>query len=108
MVDNPQTTPQIDNLDIRSGKLDLVTRQHAMQVISIVGAHGPVRYGDIEEQLGDASSSTISSRLDELVDANLLGRESYDEVPPRVEYELTATGEELEERVTPLLEWLGE
>ncbi|PSQ26213.1 hypothetical protein BRD01_00975 [Halobacteriales archaeon QS_8_65_32] len=38
----------------------------------------------------------------------LLERTQYDEVPPRVEYELTDDGRELRERCEPLFEWAVE
>lgn len=88
--------------------MDLLSRQYAMQVICVVGALGPVRYGDIEAQFDDVSSSTLSTRLDDLVAAGYLAREQYDEIPPRVEYELTETGAELCERLEPLVEWAHE
>jgi len=50
----------------------------------------------------DASSSTLSSRLDELVDAGYLDRERYAESPPRVEY--ADNGDERCRRLQPLLE----
>jgi DNA-binding HxlR family transcriptional regulator len=87
------------------GVIDLLSRRYAMQVICVVGAIGPARYGEIEEAFGGVSSSTLSTRLDELVDAGLLGREQYAEIPPRVEYELTPDGEQLCRRLEPLLEW---
>ena len=61
-----------------------------MQVICVVGALQPVRYGEIEAAFGDVSSSTLSTRLRELTDADLLEREQHDTIPPRVEYALTA------------------
>ena len=51
------------------------------------------------------SSSTLSTRPDELVEAGLLSRERYAEIPPRVEYDLTADGESLRRLLEPLLEW---
>ena len=87
------------------GVMDLLSRKYAMQVICVVGAVGPVRYGDIEDLFGEVSSSTLSTRLDDLVEAGYLTREQYAEIPPRVEYDLTATGEELCQRLEPLLEW---
>jgi len=51
------------------------------------------------------SSSTLSTRLDELVEAGILSREQYAEIPPRVEYELTDIGEELGQHLEPLLKW---
>jgi len=69
--------------------MGLLSRQYAMQVVCAVGAAGPVRYGDIEEAFGDVSSSTLSNRLEELVDAGYPDRQQYTEIPPRVEYDLT-------------------
>jgi DNA-binding HxlR family transcriptional regulator len=79
-----------------------------MQLICVVGAIGPARYGDIEETFDGVSSSTLSTRLDELVEAGILSREQYAEIPPRVEYELTGTGEELGHHLEPLLKWADE
>lgn len=88
-----------------NGVMDLLSRRYAMQLICVVGAIGPARYGEIEDTFDGVSSSTLSSRLDELVEAGLLAREQYAEIPPRVEYELTDTGEELGHHLQPLLEW---
>nr|WP_254532906.1 helix-turn-helix domain-containing protein [Natrinema gelatinilyticum] len=103
-------TPDVQNAEIDcycplGGVMDLLSRQYAMQVTCVVGAIGPARYGEIEETFGEVSSSTLSTRLDDLVEAGLLSREQYAEIPPRVEYELTEKGEELRERLDPLLEW---
>ena len=86
--------------------MDLLSRKYAIQVICVTGACQPVRYGEIAEIFEDVSSSTLSTRLDELTDAGLLDRQQYDEIPPRVEYELTADGEELCDLLEPILEWV--
>jgi len=52
------------------------------------------------------SSLTLSTRPDDLVEAGFLAREQYAEIPPCVEYELTEEGEELRNRLDPLLEWI--
>lgn len=88
--------------------MHLLSRRYAMQLICVVDAIGPARYGDIEETFQKVSSSTLSTRLDELVDAGILSREQYSEIPPRVEYELTETGEELGQHLEPLLRWAEE
>lgn len=79
-----------------------------MQLICVVGAIGPARYGEIEETFDGVSSSTLSTRLDEFVEAGFLSREQFGEIPPRVEYELTSTGEQLCQHVEPLLELVEE
>ncbi|WP_379739947.1 winged helix-turn-helix transcriptional regulator [Halopenitus salinus] len=88
--------------------MDLLSRRYAMQLVCMVDVIGPARYGDIEETFEDVSSSTLSTRLDELVEAGILAREQYAEIPPRVEYELTETGEELGQHLEPLLKWVEE
>lgn len=88
------------------GVMDLLSRKYAIQVICAVGILEPVRYGEIEDAFGDVSSSTLSTRLEELTGAELLERNQYDEIPPRVEYRLTNDGEDLCELLTPLLNWV--
>lgn len=88
------------------GIIDLLSRKYAIQVICVVGALEPVRYSEIETTFGEVSSSTLSTRLTELAEADLLEREQHDTIPPRVEYTLTADGEELCELLEPLLEWI--
>jgi DNA-binding HxlR family transcriptional regulator len=79
-----------------------------MDVVCVVAHHEPVRFGLLEDHLPDASTSTLSTRLDELEAEGLLTRERYDEIPPRVEYKLTADGRELGERLRPVLDWITE
>lgn len=88
-----------------SGIVDLLGQKYTMQIVCVIGAHEPVRFGDIEAHLPTASTSTLSTRLEALVEEGLVTREQYDEIPPRVEYQLTHDGRELQERLEPLLEW---
>ena len=72
--------------------LDLFGKVHAMAILSeFAFADGPLRFSDLESAL-EVPANTLSERLKELVAAGLLRRESYDEVPPRVEYEPTEKG----------------
>jgi DNA-binding HxlR family transcriptional regulator len=113
MAGQPERPPETTDIEDESvtcycplgGVMDLLSRKYAMQLICVVGALGPIRYGDIGDAFGDVSSSTLSTRLDELVDAGYLAREQYAEIPPRVEYDLTASGEELCQHLEPLLAW---
>lgn len=52
-------------------------------------APGPHRFVDLQEKLS-ISPNTLSDRLKELVKAGLVTRKSYNEIPPRVDYEPTA------------------
>ena len=87
---------------------DLLGRKYAMDLVCVIAAHGTVRFGQLADHLPDASTSTLSTRLDELEAEGLLSRECYDEIPPRVEYELTGEGSELGERLRPVAAWIAE
>jgi DNA-binding HxlR family transcriptional regulator len=93
---------------VLSDVMELLGRKYVMDVVCIVAAHGTVRFGEIENHLPGASTSTLSTRLDDLVDAGLVERERYAEIPPRVEYSLSDDGAELAERLRPVVEWATE
>ncbi|WP_331234741.1 winged helix-turn-helix transcriptional regulator [Natronorarus salvus] len=85
--------------------LDLLGKTHTMALLrEFAFAEGPVRFGHLEETLA-ISPSTLSERLRELTAAGLLRRRSYDEIPPRVEYEPTARARALFPAFAHLHRW---
>jgi DNA-binding HxlR family transcriptional regulator len=68
-------------------------------------AGGPKRFGELEKSVGDISPRTLSQRLDDLESHNILSKVSYHEVPPRVEYSLTAKGQDLIPVLRSMAEW---
>ncbi len=75
--------------------LELLGRAHAMGILrAFAFADTPLRFSDLEAELAVAPS-TLSTRLSELTEANLLERTAYDEIPPRVEYTPTERAETL-------------
>lgn len=104
-IDCDADTAPCDCLD--APLLSLLGRKYVLEVVCVLSAHGTVRFGTVESHLPDASTSTLSSRLGALVEAGLVERTRYDEIPPRVEYELTADGRELADRLRPVVEWIA-
>ena len=71
--------------------MELVGRKWALLIVEdLLG--GPRRFTEIERALGEANPKLITTRLRELEAAGLVSRTTYAEVPPRVEYALTARG----------------
>jgi DNA-binding HxlR family transcriptional regulator len=74
-------------------------------------AEGRSRFCELERSLRGISPRTLSLRLRDLEAEGIVARETFPEVPPRVEYSLTAKGQAL----LPLIEdmrrygreWLG-
>jgi DNA-binding HxlR family transcriptional regulator len=58
-------------------------------------AEGPIRFGELQRSLEGISPRTLSQRLRALEEEGVLERFEYAEMPPRVEYSLTAKGEAL-------------
>lgn len=58
-------------------------------------ANGPARFCAMETSLEGISPRTLSQRLDELESKKIITKKKYAEVPPRVEYNLTAKGRDL-------------
>jgi DNA-binding HxlR family transcriptional regulator len=85
----------------------LITKRGTLEIlIPLCCTTNPVRYKEFRHTLRGVSSKTLSYRLKELEKAGVLERQSFNEIPPRVEYRLTAKGQELVESIINLLQWM--
>src|ERR671911_2858550 len=86
---------------------NLITKRGTLEIlIPLCCSTKPVRYKKFRETMKGISSKTLAYRLRELEKGGVLERRSYNEIPPRVEYNLTAKGQELVESVIDLLQWM--
>ena len=86
---------------------NLITKRGTLEIlIPLCCSTEPVRYKKFRETLKGISSKTLAHRLQELEKGGILERYSYNEIPPRVEYRLTAKGQELVESIINLLQWM--
>ena len=86
---------------------ELITKRATLEILfPLCCTTEPVRHKQFKESLKGISSKTLSTRLSELVSEGILDRQTFAEVPPRVEYKLTKKGQELIESITDLLEWM--
>jgi DNA-binding HxlR family transcriptional regulator len=63
-------------------------------------SYSKLRFSDIQRKLPSVSQKVLSRQLKSLEEDNLLHREVYPVVPPKVEYSLTDVGK----RLIPILE----
>jgi DNA-binding HxlR family transcriptional regulator len=68
---------------------------------------GTHRWGELRREVQGISEKMLASTLRTLEADGMVERTSYPEVPPRVEYALTELGQELMERMLPLVEWVA-
>lgn len=87
------------------GVLDAVARKWSVLIVGTLANHGRLRYTEIQGRLGSISPKTLAARLRDLEGAGLLTRTVHAEIPPRVEYRLTAAGKEFWRSAMPLVAW---
>lgn len=59
------------------------------RIICVLAAQAPLRYSVLRKEMGNITDAVLSSTLKELIADGMVLRTSYDEIPPRVEYQLT-------------------
>lgn len=87
------------------GVIDVISKKWALLIINAVGNYGSLRFNELMEELRGISPKTLADTLKQLQSERLLKRESFAEIPPRVEYTLTRDGQGLREAVVPILKW---
>ena len=89
---------------------DIVCGKWTLLVIRDL-ADGRSRFCELERSLAGISPRTLSLRLRALEEEGIVARQTYPEVPPRVEYALTAKGRALIPIIDSMREygttWLG-
>ncbi|MDE6009548.1 MAG: helix-turn-helix transcriptional regulator [Muribaculaceae bacterium] len=77
----------------------------ALLVILVLNEAENIRFNDLGRKIPDISSRVLSSTLRMLEADGLVSRKLFQEVPPRVEYSLTETGQSLVPIILQLTEW---
>ena len=68
-------------------------------------AHETRRYGELRRAVGNVSDKVLIQQLKELEADGMIHRVDFGEIPPKVEYSLTALGRTLGKALLPLCEW---
>jgi DNA-binding HxlR family transcriptional regulator len=71
-------------------------------------AQEPRRYGELRRAVRGVSDKMLIQQLKELEAAGIVNRTDHKEVPPRVDYSLTALGHSLAAALAPLCNWGSE
>jgi len=87
------------------GVIDVISKKWALLIINAIGNCGSLRFNRLAQELHGISPKTLADTLKQLQNERLLKRESFAEIPPRVEYSLTEEGQGLREAVVPILKW---
>jgi DNA-binding HxlR family transcriptional regulator len=87
------------------GVIDTISKKWALLIINVLGNDGRLRFNGLMHKLEGISPKTLTDTLLRLQAEGLINREAFAEIPPRVEYSLTGSGDELLTAIRPLLQW---
>jgi DNA-binding HxlR family transcriptional regulator len=85
--------------------LALIGGKWSMLLLCIL-ADGPIRTGELARRAGGISQKVLTQTLRELERHGIVQRRDFSEVPPRVEYSLTALGRSLSGLVRRIESWV--
>ncbi len=87
------------------GVIDIISKKWTLFIINALCNQGKLRFNDFIKELGGISPKTLADTLKDLQAEKLISRQSFAEIPPRVEYSLTKDGVELAKAIMPLIKW---
>ena len=85
--------------------LSLISGKYKMVILYCLMEYQPVRFNELQRYLKKISDKTLSQNLKELEKDDLIHREVYPQIPPKVEYSLTMRGESLMKVLDQLCIW---
>jgi DNA-binding HxlR family transcriptional regulator len=77
-------------------------------IMNVLSSGAPRRFNELRRSIEGISQKMLTQTLRDLERDGLIARTVYPEVPPRVEYRLTALGQTLREPVRELARWAHE
>ena len=86
----------------------VLTGKWSMYILYLL-ADGPIRFNELQRRMPEEMThTTLSRQLKTLEDEGLIIRTEYQQVPPKVEYQLSEIGEKFKKVLSALEVWGNE
>ena len=72
--------------------LDMFSGKWKSRILSVLSKADNLRYGEIKSKIANITDAVLAASLTELISSEMIVRQSYDEIPPKVEYSLSEKG----------------
>ena len=87
--------------------LDIFGGKWKSRIICVLAEKQILRYSGLRKEMMNITDAVLASTLKELIADQIVNRQSYDEIPPRVEYSLTEKGRSVVPILQSICEWAG-
>lgn len=77
------------------------------RIICVLSANKTLRYSEIRKEMYNITDAVLAATLKDLIEAGIIARKSYDEIPPKVEYSLTEKGRSVVPILQSICQWAG-
>ena len=77
------------------------------RVICVLSEKGVLRYSSIRKEMTNITDAVLAATLKELIADDIVKRQQFDEIPPRVEYCLTDKGRSVVPILQSICKWSG-
>ena len=104
LTHNVSVKPLEPRVGCIASAMDIIGNKWTALILRDLAA-GPKRFGELEKSVGSINPRTLSQRLDDLERCQILTKQSFHEVPPRIEYTLTQKGEDLVPVLRQMAAW---
>ena len=86
------------------GAIDLLQEKWTLHIVRTL-LNGPKGFNELRREVGNCNPSTLSERLETLVQAGVLGKTVHSTMPPRTSYQLTEAGVALSSVIDAIKAW---
>lgn len=85
--------------------LDLLNGKWKLRILWELNQQETIRFNELQRRLSEISSVMLSKSLEELEKNQIVNRQQYNEIPPKVEYSLTSLGKAIDPALQALGNW---
>ena len=85
--------------------LAIIGGKWKMRIIYELGCESALRYGELKRNISGITHKMLSTQLKEFEHDGLISRKEYPQIPPKVEYSLSAKGLSLFPIIEEMCQW---
>jgi len=91
--------PVVEIIEVIGGKWKI-------PILWCIGQSGTIRYNELKREVTGITNTMLTRSLNSLMMHKLVKRKDFFTIPPKVEYSLTESGEELFPLLEQLVKWI--